>query len=438
MAVGGASLNSIGYTGQRVDSESGLMPLGNGERYYAANLGSFIQQDSFSGATTIPQSMNRYSYAHNNPLRYSDRNGHWVHILIGAAIGFLFGAGVSAISQLIEIYEDPNKTLADFSFGDVLKSGLVGGGIGAIVAAYPPSAAFFMGLGLTFGAYNAYHQFKAGHPLTGTFEIAAALLPFAKGARGRFGAATEFISENRATLGSNSEPLIDPELLPGSPGIGTNPALSGETPNTALGSSAPTTEVGPQQTRSPFEGVTEAEAAATERVPSPLDPDFVGPLSLEQQYARHTLSDSNTFEWARDIFGGADLTKGQRSAIKARAIAQGLLPDVPFKPGTEFPDFEAANQIRRVDDLPEDLWLAGDQEQFDWLDARMPEGRPAGTTWHHTETPGRMELVPSGIHRLTLPHRGGRAPGMWADAPRSQPRSRARGRSRGQSSEPEE
>jgi len=30
-----------------VDGETGLMPLGNGERYYAPGLGSFIQQDSF-------------------------------------------------------------------------------------------------------------------------------------------------------------------------------------------------------------------------------------------------------------------------------------------------------------------------------------------------------------------------------------------------------
>ncbi|MDD9148965.1 HNH endonuclease [Sporolactobacillus sp. CQH2019] len=31
--------------------------------------------------------------------------------------------------------------------------------------------------------------------------------------------------------------------------------------------------------------------------------------------------------------------------------------------------------------------------------------------------PGRMELVPFGIHNIT-PHNGGRTIGMWANAPR--------------------
>ncbi|WP_369010154.1 MULTISPECIES: HNH endonuclease [Bacillaceae] len=37
--------------------------------------------------------------------------------------------------------------------------------------------------------------------------------------------------------------------------------------------------------------------------------------------------------------------------------------------------------------------------------------------WHHTEVPGKMELVPFGIHNITI-HNGGRSTGMWADAPR--------------------
>ena len=40
-----------------------------------------------------------------------------------------------------------------------------------------------------------------------------------------------------------------------------------------------------------------------------------------------------------------------------------------------------------------------------------------GNTWHHTEVPGKMELVPYGIHNITL-HNGGRSAGLWAYAPR--------------------
>jgi RHS repeat-associated protein len=72
----GSSANAIGYTGQRLDPETGLMALGNGERYYLPSLGRFIQQDSWTGVATMAQSMNRYAYTTNNPLRYTDPTGH--------------------------------------------------------------------------------------------------------------------------------------------------------------------------------------------------------------------------------------------------------------------------------------------------------------------------------------------------------------------------
>ncbi|HEU4932662.1 MAG TPA: Ig-like domain-containing protein [Pyrinomonadaceae bacterium] len=75
-ASSGASYNSIGYTGQRFDNETGLMPLGNGERYYSPFTGNFIQQDSFTGMAMMAQSMNRYAYAMNNPLKFMDRSGN--------------------------------------------------------------------------------------------------------------------------------------------------------------------------------------------------------------------------------------------------------------------------------------------------------------------------------------------------------------------------
>jgi A nuclease of the HNH/ENDO VII superfamily with conserved WHH len=146
------------------------------------------------------------------------------------------------------------------------------------------------------------------------------------------------------------------------------------------------------------------------------DPNFVGPLTQEQHYARAVLS-NRPWSWVTDIPGGADLTAAQRAAIRQNALAQGLIPKVPVKPGTEFPDFEAAGLVKRVDTLPQFLWTAPDRDQFRWLDDRIPDGRPVGMTWHHSEIPGRMELVPFGPHNVT-PHIGGRSPGMWADAPR--------------------
>ncbi|MDT7780152.1 MAG: hypothetical protein QOC99_2664 [Acidobacteriota bacterium] len=72
---GGGSVNPYLYTGQRLDAETNLMPLGAGERYYASSLGRFIQQDSWTGMATQAQSMNRYAYSNGNPVRYTDPTG---------------------------------------------------------------------------------------------------------------------------------------------------------------------------------------------------------------------------------------------------------------------------------------------------------------------------------------------------------------------------
>jgi RHS repeat-associated protein len=73
---GNGSSNSIGYTGQRLDNETGLMALGNGERYYSPNYARFIQQDSWLGNSSMPQSLNRFSYVYNNPFKYHDPSGN--------------------------------------------------------------------------------------------------------------------------------------------------------------------------------------------------------------------------------------------------------------------------------------------------------------------------------------------------------------------------
>ena len=57
-----------------------------------------------------------------------------------------------------------------------------------------------------------------------------------------------------------------------------------------------------------------------------------------------------------------------------------------------------------------------DKQQFEWLDKKIG-GHIEGYTWHHSEIPGEMQLVPFGIHNITN-HNGGRTKGMWADAPR--------------------
>ena len=94
------------FTGKERDAESGLDDFE--ARFYSSSIGRFMQVDEFSGGPVDvfdpspsaagplpyadifnPQSLNKYTYVYNNPLRYVDPNGHdaW-DIVKGAANAF--------------------------------------------------------------------------------------------------------------------------------------------------------------------------------------------------------------------------------------------------------------------------------------------------------------------------------------------------------------
>ncbi len=79
------------FTGQELDSSTGLYFYG--ARYYDATLGRFISPDTIVEAPGHPQTLNRYTYVGNNPLRYTDPTGHcfivcisFKHFNIGKAL----------------------------------------------------------------------------------------------------------------------------------------------------------------------------------------------------------------------------------------------------------------------------------------------------------------------------------------------------------------
>jgi RHS repeat-associated protein len=67
---------SYKFTGQRLDDSTGLYYYG--ARYYDAVIGRFVQADTIVPNPGNPQSLNRYSYVNNNPLKYTDPTGHMV------------------------------------------------------------------------------------------------------------------------------------------------------------------------------------------------------------------------------------------------------------------------------------------------------------------------------------------------------------------------
>ena len=68
------SLTSIGFTGQRLDSDSGLMYYG--ARFYDPALSYFVSADTQGVSKGAAQSRNRYAYVLNNPLNVTDPTGH--------------------------------------------------------------------------------------------------------------------------------------------------------------------------------------------------------------------------------------------------------------------------------------------------------------------------------------------------------------------------
>ncbi|WP_247936044.1 HNH endonuclease [Streptococcus constellatus] len=132
------------------------------------------------------------------------------------------------------------------------------------------------------------------------------------------------------------------------------------------------------------------------------------------------INSNKKWSWDESIINGQNLSYAQKKQIKNLAIEKGLIPDVKVIPSEGmrygFADFRSAGLVEETVNLPEELWLKTDKEQFEWLNNKIG-GFREDMTWHHTEIPGQMELVPFGIHNV-IPHNGGRTIGMWAYAPR--------------------
>jgi RHS repeat-associated protein len=62
------------FTGKELDPETGIYYYGG--RYYDQEIGRFISPDPFVPSPDDPQNLNRYSYALNNPQRYTDPTGY--------------------------------------------------------------------------------------------------------------------------------------------------------------------------------------------------------------------------------------------------------------------------------------------------------------------------------------------------------------------------
>jgi RHS repeat-associated protein len=107
-----------------------------GARFYAPELGLWTSPDPL-GITNPARLLtadfaaaNPYAYASQTPLIAADRDGHFPHIIVGAAVGALIGGGVELVHQLLEHGRIE-------SVGRIGAAAAGGGVSGAITAAAP-------------------------------------------------------------------------------------------------------------------------------------------------------------------------------------------------------------------------------------------------------------------------------------------------------------
>ncbi|OFX34740.1 MAG: hypothetical protein A2X08_00995 [Bacteroidetes bacterium GWA2_32_17] len=133
-----------GYTGHEHLDQFALINM-NG-RLYDPMLGRFLSPDNFIQSPNFTQSLNRYSYAINNPLKYTDKDGEffWIPVAIGTAIGAYMGyqageamgytgwslVGNTALGALMGFttsYVGSGISIVSSSYGFI--PGIIGGGI---------------------------------------------------------------------------------------------------------------------------------------------------------------------------------------------------------------------------------------------------------------------------------------------------------------------
>ena len=104
-------------------------------------MGRFLSPDPFVQLPEFSQNFNRYSYCLNNPLKYNDPDGEWIHLLIGAIVGGVINT-IAHRDQIDNFWDG----LAAFGVG-------AGGGVlaaatgGAVLGAFGTTAAVSAGAG---------------------------------------------------------------------------------------------------------------------------------------------------------------------------------------------------------------------------------------------------------------------------------------------------
>jgi RHS repeat-associated protein len=175
----GTDATAYKFTGKELDS-TGLYFYS--ARYYDPEIGRFVTPDTIVQAPYDPQSLNRYAYCRNNPVKYVDPSGHWFWAFLGL-IGIV--AGIGAVASTI-VAGVTGQITSWSTFWAAFASGATAGAV-ATVGSFVPGAGTILG-GLLIGAAAGGAGGAVGSSIAGGFSWSAVGLGAAfGGALGGFG-----------------------------------------------------------------------------------------------------------------------------------------------------------------------------------------------------------------------------------------------------------
>ncbi len=135
--TGYGEINPFRYRGYYYDTESRLYYLIT--RYYDPRLGVFLTRDSTEYLE--PEEVggvDLYAYCYNNPVMYSDPNGHFAisTLLISMALGFLAGGVISGCFEIGNQIYNNGWNLSSWDWQQIGLSAL-GGAVAGMISAVP-------------------------------------------------------------------------------------------------------------------------------------------------------------------------------------------------------------------------------------------------------------------------------------------------------------
>jgi len=141
------TLTARGFTGHEHYPYFNIINM-NG-RLYDPVIARFFSPDKYVANSSFTQDFNRYTYARNNPLMYTDPSGEFLWWIPIAAIGI--SAAIAATSYTIQVAASPggfqNWSWDQFGFNMMLGigCGLIAAGVGGAVADVVPITGFLGG-----------------------------------------------------------------------------------------------------------------------------------------------------------------------------------------------------------------------------------------------------------------------------------------------------